>query len=170
MKEMAASSPENTIGRPKGPESAPSVVSQPVKIESNLGEQLGSFLEDINRISETASSGSGEQWSGAQGGQTSGTQGQSATVSARDRAIAAIPAPAVMQKELEKHIRQEVKQLRKQAQRIARMNRPGAAKDLNDLYAHMRRLNALLAEIFGASYDALKRLFIRVFIDRQPIL
>lgn len=168
---MAAPSPEHSIGLPKGPETAPSVVSQPVKIESALGEQLGQFLEGINRVSEVASSGAGEQGGTGQT-QTSGgaVQTQSSTMTARQQAIAAIPAQPVMQKELEKHIRAEVKNLRKQAQQIARMNKPGAAYHLNILYRRIRHLNSLLSEILSASYDVLKKLFIRVFIDRQAIL
>lgn len=169
---MASSAPKENIGQPKGVETAPSVVSQPVKIESHLGNQLGSFLEDINRISESSKGAAGEQWSG--GGTsgavaTTGGQAQPA-VSARDQAIAAIPAATAMQKDLEKHIRMEVKNLRKQAQAIARMNQPGSAFHLNQLYTRMRHLNALLAEILEASYDVLKRLFIRVFVDKQPII
>ena len=75
-----------------------------------------------------------------------------------------------MQKQLEQHIRSEVKKLRKQARTIARIGKPGAAYHLNNLYARIHHLNALLAAILEASYDVLKRLFIRVFIDRQPIL
>lgn len=168
---MSAFSPEKNIGQPKGPESVPGVVSQPVKIESHLNSQLGSFLEDINRISESSAGGPGEQWSDGSGSQgTTGSQAQTVAVSARDQAIANLPIPVVMQKDLEKHIRDEVKKLRKQAQGIARMNKPGAAYHLNILYTRIRHLNALLSEIVEASYDVLKRLFIRVFIDRQPIL
>jgi hypothetical protein len=169
---MASASPEKNIGQFKSPESAPSVVSQPVKIESHLTGQLGSFLEDINRISESAGSRPGEQWSDGSGSSTAvaTTGGSAAAVSTRDQAIANIPAPTLMQKQLEKHIRMEVKQLRKQAQAIARMNKPGAAFHLNQLYTRIRHLNALLAEIFEASYEVLKRLFVRVFIDKQSII
>jgi hypothetical protein len=162
---------EKNINAPRGgQESAPSVVSQPAKIE--MQAQLGAFLEEVNRISETSASGPGEQWSGSgsKAVAAKGSQASATAVSARDQAIAAIPVPAVMQKELEKHIRAEVKQLRKQAQMIARMSKPGAAYHLNQLYTRIHHLNALLAEIFEASYDVLKRFFIRVFIDKQPIL
>lgn len=91
-------------------------------------------------------------------------------MSARDQAIAAIPQPAVIQRELATHIRMEVKQLRKQALTVARMSKPGAAYKLNQLYARIHRLNGLLGDLFEASYEALKRMFIRVFIDKQPIL
>lgn len=169
---MAPLSPEKNIGQIKGPETVPTVVSQPVKIESHLSGQLGSFLEDINRISESSGSGPGEQWSDGTGGSavaTTGTQTKP-VVSARDQAIANLPPAAIMQKDLEKHIREEVKILRKQAMKIASMSKPGSAFRANQLYTRIRHLNALLGEIFGASYDALKRMFIRVFIDRQTIL
>jgi len=170
---MAPLSPEKNIGQIKGPETAPAVVSQPVKIESHMSNQLGSFLEDINRISESSGEGPGEQWSSGTGTggavATTGTQTTPA-VSARDQAIANLPPAAIMQKDLEKHIREEVKKLRKQAFNISRMSKPGAAFHVNQLYTRIRHLNALLGEIFGASYDALKRMFIRVFIDRQTIL
>lgn len=74
-----------------------------------------------------------------------------------------------MQKQLAEHIRVEVKKLRKQALQISRMSRPGAAYKLNELYARIRHLNAILAELFEASMDVLKRLFVRVFIDKQTI-
>lgn len=169
---MAGSSPDKSLGQLKGPETAPSVVSQPVKIESQLSGQLGSFLEDINKMSESSPSGPGEQWSDGSGKAvtTAAQTGGSTGMSARDQAIANIPAPAMMQKELEKHIREEVKKLRKQAKQIARIGKPGAAFHLNQLYTRIRHLNALLAEILEASYDVLKRLFVKVFIDKQSIL
>lgn len=169
---MAAASPEQPNGQINTPQPAPGKVLQPEKmaIESLLGGQLDDFLKNINRMSETAPGGPGEQGGGSGMQATGGTQGSTPVASARDQAIAALPVPVVMQKELEKHIRTEVKKLRKQAQRIARMNKPGAAHALNELYKSIRLLNALLAKILEASYDVLKRLFIRVFIDRQPIL
>lgn len=167
-----ALTPEKNIGQPKGPDSAPGVVSQPMKIENHLNSQLGVLLQEVNRISETASGTAGEQWSGQSGGAVATTGGQQGAqgMSARDLAIAAIPTPIVMQKELEKHIRDEVKKLRKQALAISQMSKPGGAYHLNILYTRIRHLNALLAEILGASVDVLKRFFIRVFIDKQPIL
>lgn len=163
------STPEKNIGAPKLPESAPSRVVQPVKLD--LSVQLGSILEQVNLISENAADNPAEQWSGSPGTTTSArTTSATTAVSARQQAIANIPAPAVMQKELEKHIRSEVKHLRKQAQNIARISHPGAAYRLNEIYAKIRKLNALLSELLEASYEVVKRFFIRVFVDRQPIL
>lgn len=166
---MVASSPERQHSGAHGLEQAPSIVAQPVKIESQMGTQLESFLEEVNRISEHAKEGPGESWQGS-GGSTAIAATTSGGLSLRDQAIAAIPTPAIMQKQLERHIRSEVKKLRKQARGIAQIGKPGAAYHLNNLYARIHYLNAMLSALFEASYDVLKRLFIRVFIDRQPIL
>jgi len=77
----------------------------------------------------------------------------------------------VIRKELAKHIENEVKTLRKQVRHATRrISKPGNAHKLNELYSRIRRLNTLLANMFEASYDVVKRLFVRVFIDKQPIL
>ncbi len=165
------SSPERQTGL-KPAEAPSAVVSQPVKVDSHLGNQLGSFLEDINRISESSGGGPGEQWSTGTAGatpQTTGSQsGQSMSV--RDQAIANLPAPKLMQKQLEEHIKAEIKTLRKQAKTIARINQPGGAYKLNQLYTRIHHLNALLGELFSSSVEVLKRLFIRVFVDKQTVL
>lgn len=164
---MAHSSLEKGLLSSHSPEGSKLAVIQPGKVEG-----LTMFLEEINRISETTGEDRSGDWSGSGQGSTgmATTQGGATAVSARDHAIANLPAPARMQKDLEKHIRIEVKMLRKQARAITRLNKPGAAYHLNQLYSRIHHLNALLAEIFEASYEVLKRLFIRVFIDRQTIL
>ena len=52
---------------------------------------------------------------------------------------------------------------------IVRSKKPGSAYALSQLYAKIRHLNALLADLLEASYDVLKRLFVKVFIDKQAI-
>jgi len=158
--------------RPNSPSSAAessasAVVSQPVKIDSN---QLTSFLEDIGRISETAATGPANDQSTGDGAMTQVGGSSTPVVSARDQAIANLPAPRAMQKQLEAHIRVEIKKLRKQAKAIARINQPGGAHRLNMLYTRIHHLNALLAELLSSSVEVLKRLFIRVFIDKQTVL
>ena len=149
-----------------GIESAPAaLVVQPSKVEYTA------FLDGISKMTENVSDNPSGDWSSSAGGvvaTTSGTQG-SATVSARDHAIANLPIPVVMQKDLEKHIREEVKKLRKQAISIATTSKPGGAYKLNQLYARIRHLNALLASLFETSIDVIKRLYIRVFVDKQSI-
>lgn len=151
---------------PSAPAAAPSRVVQPVKIE------LANFLNDLNAISETQAARPGEDLPAgggavaATGGQQAGQQGQSW----RDQAIANIPTERVMQREIASHIQAEVKHLRAEAKTIARLSKPGAAYQLNILYAKIHRLNALLAEIYQAGKDAIKRLYVRIFVDKQPIL
>ena len=144
-----------------------SKVLQPVRID------LTNILNEVNSIiiSENSAAKPGEQWSGSGAMQTTGGQQVAGAkqMSPRDQAIAAIPTPPLMQAQLEKHIRTEVEKLHKEARRIA-LSKPGAAHHLNELYARIHKLNKLLSDLFEASVEVLKRVFIRVFIDRQPIL
>ena len=152
-----------------GKEQLPTV-TQPKHFEAF--QALSAIVEEIDRISEKSASGPGEQWSGAQStGKAITDEGKPVTLpSPREQAIASLPPPAIMQRELAKHIRTEVHHLRKEAHRIVKIGRPGAAHKLSLIYAKIRRLNALWHEIIEASYEVLKRLFIRVFVDRQSIM
>lgn len=126
----------------------------------------------VAEINELPSESTGEDrsgdWSGS-GGTVQTTATGTQQTSARDQAIANVPAPTAMQKKLEAHIRAEVKELRKQTKQIIRSRKPGSAYALAQLYAKIRHLNALLADLLEASYDVLKRLFVKVFIDKQAI-
>ncbi len=165
------SSPERQTGL-KPAEAPSAVVSQPVKVDSHLGNQLGSFLEDINKISESSGSGPGEQWSDGSSGSTAvqTTGGSTPVATTRDQVIANLPSTKIMQQQLEAHIKTEIKNLRKQAKTIARINQPGGAYKLNQLYTRIHHLNALLGELLSSSVEVLKRLFIRVFVDKQTVL
>lgn len=165
--------PEKNIGQPLAPSALPERVVQPQSrstINTGLSDSLGMILEEVNRISEQAKDGPAEQWSNGGSATAAASGNGTTTVSVRQQAIANLPAPQIMQKQLEKHIRTEVKKLRKQALSVARMSRPGAAHRLNTLYARIRNLNALLSELLEASYEVVRRFFIRVFIDKQQIL
>ncbi len=150
-------------GRALEPSARPMLpVTQPEKLRSML-EVVGTMGRVTEAVTEVSSAYAG----GASGAQTGGTQ---ATLSDRARAIANLPAAPIMQRELEKHIKQEIKVLRKQVRRISsRPGRPGAAHKLNQLYAQIRRLNGLLSDLLDASYEILKRLFIRIFVDKQTV-
>lgn len=168
MSTSLSSSKELGSSLSASPESAKLIVRQPAKLQ-----ELGNLLLTIEGLSQRVSERTGEDRSGDLGsGGTAGTgQGDDGTyVSPRDQAIAAMPAPAVIQKQLEKHIRKEVRELQTRARSIARLSQPGSAYLLTELYSRIRRLNQLLAEILEASVEVLKRFFIRVFIDQQPIL
>jgi hypothetical protein len=166
MKGMVNNSIEKGLSAPNTPERSAATL-QPGKVDA-----LKTLLLEVNDIvSESNPSKPGEQWSGS-GGQvatTGGTQGAQ-TASWRDQAIANIPSPQIMQKQLEGHIQEEIKALRTQASKITDLRKPGAAHRFNELHSKIHRLNALLAGLFEASFDVLKRIFIRVFVDKQAIL
>lgn len=153
--------------KPSGPERV--VQPAPVKIEG-----LAQFLEAVNslevgKVGETMTEDTSARDAGGGGGGFAAAAAARG-MSARDFAIANLPTPHNMQRQLEQHIREEVKKLRKQAHHVAKVHGPGAAYHLNKLYARIRQLNNLLGVIFDAGMEVLKRFFIRVFIDRQPIL
>ena len=155
----------------KGPSLPPSAPERKNVVVQPQKERLQDILMEVNDIvGEASPQKAGEQWSG--GGQVATTGGQSSTqtVSWRDQAIANLPAPQVMQKQLEKHIHQEIKVLRKQASKITDLRKPGAAHHFNELQSKIHRLNALLASLFEVSVDVIKRIFIRVFVDKQTVL
>jgi len=140
------------------------VVTQPEKFEGLL-----KTISLMDKVSETM----GEDKSGdlgGGGGATGTGKGDDDTVSSRAQAIAALPETPQMRKDLGNYIKKEIKVLRKQVRRKAfRAARPGGAHQLNELYSKIRRLNNLLSELLEASVDVLKRLFVRVFIDKQSI-
>lgn len=166
---MAALTPETGSQLSSSPETAAANVSQPLAVSTT---QLAEFLSGLDTISETNRGTAGEDIpahsSGS--GRAVATQGQSSGgTSARDQAIANLPSAAVMQREIAKHIKSEVKKLRKEAKRAARISEPGGAHQLVQLYAKIHRLNSVLKEIFEAGIDMVKRLYIRIFVDRQAI-
>ena len=156
-------SPEKPTMTTKSPEKSAATL-QPKKMQGDL-QQFVDQLDDLGNVGETVQEDkSGDIGSGGQG------SGAQAVVSQRAQIIANPPPPAVIQQELKKHIAKEIKQLSRTANKLSRATHPGAAFSLNEVYAKIRRLNSLLAEILEASYDVLKRLFIKVFVDHQPIL
>lgn len=138
------------------------VVQQPRRLEAMLVE-----IGDISEEAPTHVSEEGTSSGGAKGSQKSTVASH---ISPREHAIANLPPPPTMQKELQKHIQGEVKKLRREANRIVRLSRPGAAFRLNLIYTRIRSLRKLLSELWEASYETFRRLFIRIFIDKQPVL
>lgn len=161
---MKPASPEKGLQAAAASPDQGKIVLQPSKAEG-----LAMLVAEINEL-PSESSASGPSNDGPAAGTTTAiAQGTQQGTSARDHAIANIPTPAVMQKQLEAHIRAEVKQLRKQTRLIIRSRKPGSAYALAQIYAKIRHLNALLADLLEASYDVLKRLFVKVFVDKQAI-
>lgn len=143
---------------------SPQVVFQPQKLT-----EIVEMIDLMGRISERM----GEDRSGdmgAAGAQGTGQQGQQTQTSARDAAIASLPATPAMQQKLVAHIRSEMYTLDKQARKLARAGGKGSAYNLNELYRKMRRLSALIEEIIEASADMIRRFYIAMFVDQQPLL
>lgn len=145
------------------------IVSQPQKIEEIL-KDLNTITTFEARVSERTGEDRSGSWSGAAGTGTGGKR-DDGQVSARDQAIANLPQPEVMRQKVAAQIEDEVKLLQKEVRVAARRaSQPGAAYKLTLLYARIRRLNGLLASLAEAAYDVLKRLFVRIIIDRQKAL
>jgi len=141
------------------------IVQQPPKLESLLG-----LLADLEKISEIVGEESSRDLGGgirvgggAMGGSSGGT-------SLRDQAIQALPSTEIMRQMLRKHLQHEVRDLEKRAARMARSTKKGSAYLLNELYAKIRRIQSLMAELIEAAADLVKRLYIRLFIDHQQLV
>jgi hypothetical protein len=166
MRGMVNNSIEKGLSTPPSQPERSAATLQPGKVDA-----MKALLLEVNDIvGEANPSKPGEQWSGGCQVATTGGAQAAQTVSWRDQAIAAIPAPQIMQKQLEGHIEEEINVLRKQASQITDLRKPGAAHRFNELQSKIHRLNALLSGLLEASYEVLKRIFIRVFIDKQTIL
>ncbi len=142
------------------------IVRQPAKL-AELGKLLETFDNLNARVSER-SSGPAQDWSGGSGA-GAGQKGDD-DVSPREKAIQAMPVPEIVRQQLEQHIEKEVAKLEKSARALARARKPGSAFHLNELYAKIRKLHSLMGRLVELAEDVLKRLFIKVFIDRQSIL
>jgi len=138
------------------------VVRQPPEVAD-----LFKTLDTISKIAESVSQDrSGDLTAGSASAAQTGKN-----PSAREQAIADLPEEPVMREQLALHIENEIRTLRKQVSKSTkRISRPGNAHKLNELYARIRRLNALLSNLIKASYEVIRRLAIRVFVDKQPIL
>lgn len=142
------------------------IVSQPKKLESLL-----ETLVLLDRVSEVMGEDRSGDLGGA-GGTTGGQQGDDDGIqqSLREKAIAHLPHTPVMQQELARHIEKEVKKLQKEVKRAAkRATKPGSAHQLTLLYARIRRLNALLSDMLHASHEIIRRLYIKIFVDKQSL-
>lgn len=139
------------------------VVTQPDKFQGLL-ETISLMDKVSERLGEDNSSDMGGAGSSGSG------QGDDGSTSTRAAAIENIPDAPEMRKSLGAYIQKEIKILRKQARKKSfHASKPGSAHQINDLYSKIRRLNTLFAELMETSVDALKRLFIKVFIDKQSL-
>ena len=159
---LTAETPTTSLA--KATELSSSVVFQPPKL-TDLIEVIDLMGTVASRVREDKSS---DLPSAA--GPRSGKAGQTQNTSARDAAIAAAPPPAVMQQKLIRHLEQEVSRVEKQAKSLSHSRENGAAFVLAELYKKIRRLTSLITDILQASAEMIKRFYISVFIDNQPLV
>ena len=160
------STPEQSLTAAPSVETQKLVVSQPNKLQ-----ELNNLLLSLENLDRKVSEKTGEDRSGDLGAAgASGGKAATSSTSTRDEAIAQIPAPTIMQQKLRKHIKKEMQDLEKMARHVGKSAKPGSAYKQNQIYSRIRQLNALLRQLVEASVEILKRFFIRVFIDKQPII
>ena len=168
--DAAPATAEQRVSTMKSVETSKLIVRQPAKL-AELSKLLETFENLSARVGERVGEDTSHDLGGAGAGAGAAGQAAAGKATARDLALRAVPTvPAVLQQRLARHIRQETRKLERMARAVSRSNAPGSAHKLNELYAKIRRLNALVREILHASIEVLKRLFVRVFIDNQPIL
>ena len=163
---VAKASPEAGKKTETSAEVAPAlIVSQPKKLEGLL-----ETLVLLDKVSESVGEDRSGDMGGAGGSKKSG-KGDQSSISLREQAIANLPDSPVMQRRLKVHIEKEVKKLQKEVKRAARRAaKPGSAHKMNTLYSRIRRLNSLLADLFETSHEVLKRLYIKIFVDKQTVI
>lgn len=142
-------------------------VQQPTKVKDLM--QLLGALDSVARIAEAVSEDrSGDLGSGSGEGAVAGAS--SGQVSMRDQAIKKLPSTTVMRTRLTSHLQSEVRQLERRARKLARSTKKGSAYLLNELYARIRKIQALIIELTDAATEVVRRLYIRLFIDHQQLV
>ncbi len=154
---------ENTDSSSERSVEADLVVKQPPQLESVMV-----MLNDLEKVTEVVREDkSQDMGSGSVQGVTGSGSGG---VSLRDQSIKSLPSIEVMRTRLTHHLQREVKQLERKAKRMGRSAQKGSAYLLNELFAKIRRIQALIMELMDAAADVVRRLYIRLFIDQQQLV
>ena len=128
------------------------------------------LLADLERISEVVSEDrSSDLGLGAQSGAAVVGRGAK-PVSSRQKAIQSLPPVPIMKRKLTRHLRGEIRLLEAKAKRLARRTSKGSAFLLNQLYARIRKIQALVVDLTHAVVELVERLYIRLFIDHQQLV
>lgn len=159
---LSAETPKADIT--KVAEVAPAVVFQPQKLK-----EIVEVVDLMGTVAARVRDDSPSDTPGGNGGGSQSGQQRSGT-SARDEAIAKAPPVAIMQKKLVEHLEREVSTIQKQANSIKMSNAPGSGFMLTELYRKIRRLRSLIGDILHASAEMIKRFYVSVFIDHQPLV
>lgn len=144
------------------------VVKQPEKIKSLLV-----VIGDIERISERIGEDASQDLGAGGGGTTAqgGAQVQSGTqISLRQHALQSLPTTSVMREKLVKHLQKEVRHLERESCRVGRAAGKGSAYVVTQLYAKIRKIQALIMEVLEAAAELVERLYVRFFIDHQQLV
>ncbi|MEQ1849748.1 MAG: hypothetical protein ABL890_04120 [Candidatus Peribacteraceae bacterium] len=149
---------------PSAAAATPNVVYQPPKLK-----EIVEIIDLMGHVATRVREDNAGDWTGATA-TASGSGTQQDGSSARSQAIARAPSIPVMQKELIRHLEKEMRMIRKQAKAVSSSRGRGSAYLLNELYKKLRRLRELARQILGASAEVIKRFYISVFIDRQPLV
>jgi len=169
MVSLSPSGPEKGLSAPQSAEAPRQITIQPTK-SVRVINALMETIETIEAVPTRVSEMTGEDRSSDMGGGGGSAAGQTKRQSPRDKAIANLPSAEVMQRKIAQHIQKEVKELEALAKQAKKTTKPGGAYYLNELYKRIRRLNSLLAELFEASVDVLKRIYVKVFVDKQSVI
>lgn len=159
---LSAETPKADIT--KVTEVAPAVVFQPQKLK-----EIVEVVDLMGTVAARVREDTPSNTPGGAGGSGQGSQQKSGT-SARDEAIAKAPPVAIMQKKLVEHLEREVRTIQKQASSLKMSNAPGSGYLLSELYRKIRRLRSVIGDILHASAEMIKRFYVSVFIDHQPLV
>jgi hypothetical protein len=157
-------------------ESAPSIISSSSEVAHGVVFQPQKLKEvvDIIDLMGNISSRVREDSSGDMGGGGGGQQGDDNTAGAgtsvRDQLIARAPVVSIMQKELVHHLYKEIHTLERQVKETRQKKGKGSAYIIAEMYKKIRKLSSLITEILYASTEMIRRFYIAVFIDKQPIV
>lgn len=148
-------------------ERTPNLVFQPQKLKEvvDIIDLMGNIASRVREDHSQDMGGAGA----ATGGAAQTGQAHTGT-SARDQAIANIPPVPIMQKKLITHLEKEIRTIERRARKLARSNARGSAFLLSELYKKIRRLTSLIGDMIRASAEVIKRFYISVFIDHQPMV
>lgn len=150
---------------PENVSSTPNIVYQPPKLT-----QIVEIIDLMGNVGTKVREDNAGDWTGASAQLAGGRSGTGDDTSVRDQKIAKAPPVPVMQKQLIRHLEKEMKKVRKQTRAVSRSRAQGSAYLLNELYKKLRRLSELASQILTASADVIKRFYVSVFIDHQPMV
>ena len=149
----------------KALERANNVVFQPQKLK-----EVVEIVDLMGKISSRVREDNSGDLPVAAGTGTTKQAGQTAGQSTRDQAIAKAPPIPIMQRKIVRHLEREVRTLQHQAMVLSRSKKRGSAYLLAELYKRIRRLSLVISDMMHASAAMIRRFYISVFIDHQPLI